>query len=182
MNKIFLLVSWYFLLAVTMVSFLYGGALLWERFRPAQFEELSAVSAVEVVAQEAEPQVLSFTRIEMDVPVTRGEVREDHWITTQDTASFVPFETGNGVGWILYGHNFPRVLGRLHEVREDDVVELRMSDGQTQRFVVTEKKEVYPEYIDSILPSDEETLVMYTCSGFLDSRRLVVRARMVGNE
>jgi sortase (surface protein transpeptidase) len=80
---------------------------------------------------------------------------------------------------IIYGHNFPRVLGRLQEVRVGDVVEVVQSDGVVAMYEVTGKLEVYPEYTDSILPTDSETLVIYTCVGFLDSKRLMVRAKPV---
>jgi hypothetical protein len=89
---ILLSIIWYLLVAVTAAASAYGCWLLWERFRPARFEELSEVSSV-VSATEVMPVGLTFSRINLQVPLVKGEIKDDQWATTEDAASFITYET-----------------------------------------------------------------------------------------
>ena len=46
-------------------------------------------------------------------------------------------------------------------------------------YTVSEIKEVIPSQIEVIAPTPDETLTLYTCSGFGDSMRLIVIAKRV---
>lgn len=44
-------------------------------------------------------------------------------------------------------------------------------------YEVTDIKEVFPNETEVIAPTNDETLTLYTCSGFADSKRLIVIAK-----
>ena len=46
-------------------------------------------------------------------------------------------------------------------------------------YEVVDIKEVYPNQTEVIEETDDETLTLYTCSGFADSKRLIVVAKRV---
>jgi LPXTG-site transpeptidase (sortase) family protein len=169
---------YYFFVALMVGATLYGVYLLWERYKPARFDELGSVhGAVELGADEDANKLvkLAFSNLDVTVPLVKGEVDDEVWSTSEEAASYITFDQGT----IIYGHNFPRILGSLQRVRVGDVVEVIDAAGEVKKYEVTSTKQVYPEYIDSILPSEDEPLVIYTCVGFLDTKRLVVRAKLV---
>jgi len=44
---------------------------------------------------------------------------------------------------------------------------------------VKEIVEVKPDQVEYLLPTSEETLTLYTCSGFMDQKRFIVRGERV---
>ena len=46
-------------------------------------------------------------------------------------------------------------------------------------YEIKEIKEVLPSQTETIAPTKEETLTLYTCSGFSDSKRLIVIAKRI---
>jgi len=44
-------------------------------------------------------------------------------------------------------------------------------------YEVSDVKEVLPNQTEVIKPTDDERLTLYTCSGFADTKRLIVTAR-----
>lgn len=173
-------VLYYFLIVLTVVACLYGVHLLWERYKPARFDELGMVQgAVELGENEVRdrPILMSFPQRNFSVPLVPGEIIDDTWSTSDEAATYITLNEG----MIVYGHNFPRILGSLHQVKVGDSVKITDETGEKIQYLVTTIKQVYPEYTDSIVPTDEEPLVIYTCVGFLDTKRLVVRARLAVN-
>jgi len=50
------------------------------------------------------------------------------------------------------------------------------SDGETYSYKIKETKTVTPNAVEFVLPKDTETMTLYTCTGFLDSKRFMVIA------
>ena len=46
-------------------------------------------------------------------------------------------------------------------------------------YMVNEILIVNPDQIDVINPTQDETLTLYTCSGYFDTQRLVVKAKRI---
>lgn len=84
-----------------------------------------------------------------------------------------PGEPGN---IILYGHNRPSILGNLHQVHINDVITVTTSDGSLHAYTVIKRAITSPSQVDLLQPTTREVLTVYTCTGFLDSQRLIVQA------
>jgi sortase (surface protein transpeptidase) len=50
------------------------------------------------------------------------------------------------------------------------------AEGKTAKYIVSETKRVLPNAVEEVLPTDHEVVTVYTCTGFLDSQRFVVKA------
>lgn len=109
-------------------------------------------------------------------PFVSGEwsISENHVSYLVDSA--LPGEPGN---IILYGHNKRTILGNIRALKGYEKITLTLSDGTTRVYQVESLQQVSPNQTQLLAPTDKETLTLYTCSGFMDSQRFVVRAKPI---
>lgn len=91
-------------------------------------------------------------------------------------ASAFPGENGND---IIYGHNLNTIFGYLVDARVGDPVAVITSDGVLHRYKISQIHIVDPSQTTLLAPTTSEVLTLYTCTGLLDSLRLVARAEPV---
>jgi LPXTG-site transpeptidase (sortase) family protein len=115
----------------------------------------------------------------VDVSVQRSQVKDGIWQVFPDSASYLESSAriGEGGNIIIYGHNKDRILGPIRWAKEGTLFELFDNEGQKYIYEVFKVDIVSPDNLTYILPTSEETLTLYTCTGFLDSKRFVVVAK-----
>lgn len=101
------------------------------------------------------------------------------WTTSKTAASFwvesaQPGENGNIV---LYAHNTRELFGNIRVLQGGEVVTIRTQDNTEYRYEVTEWYEVGPNETRFLEPSESELLTLFTCTGWADQQRFIVRAR-----
>lgn len=159
----------YLVLSLLLIG--YGISLVRERTRP--------------ISQEATVQrlfgnqlfTLSIPSAGISLPAYGATIQGTTWQTTKHGISYLstsplPGETGNSV---LYGHNWPNLLGSLHTVKPGDALFVT-AENSTQRFIVRYVAVVGPNEHSVYAPSNDTRITLYTCTGFLDRQRLVVTA------
>lgn len=101
------------------------------------------------------------------------------WTVSDDVGSYLDgsAKPGEGGNIIIYGHNKQDIFGPLTDLDGTESVRLTTEDGREYDYRITSLQEVTPEQTQLLQPTDEEVLTIYTCSGWLDSKRFVVRAR-----
>lgn len=114
----------------------------------------------------------------VDVAIDPAAYLEGDWTISPNNASYLassarPGQEGN---IILYGHNTRGILGNIRALKGGETLTLTLSDDTTREYQVVSLTQVSPTTLDLLLPTDSEVLTIYTCSGFLDSQRTVVRA------
>lgn len=178
-KKIYSILS-YLLIVISLFTFVYGLNLVWEHFRPARFSELN------VIADEVSdnPEMLSSVQLliaarDIHVPLIKGSVINDAWQLSNDAGLVIQSSEASESAIIVYGHNYERILGKLPLVEVGDSVELVLNDWSKQQFEVTEVKQVSPDEVGVLFSKAKNDLIIYTCTGFLDTKRLVVRAHLV---
>lgn len=87
--------------------------------------------------------------------------------------SAYPYEPNN---IIIYGHNTWAVFAKLKNVQKADLVKLTLANGSERIYEIIEITEVTPDKIEYLKPTQSETLTIYTCAGWMDSKRLIIRA------
>lgn len=119
-----------------------------------------------------------FIRWFVDTPIVDGIVEGNNWTLSEKEAIYISQSArpGEGGNVIIYGHNTREVLGNIRALKGEERVVLTMDDGNTKEYQVKEMKEIKPEDVSVIQPTDYEVLTLYTCSGFADKNRFVVRA------
>ena len=115
----------------------------------------------------------------LEVAVETGFFVEDAWSLSQTTALFAndsafPGQPGNT---IIYGHNSDKILGKLSRVEVGDILSVTTTDGKLHSYSIIEKSIVPLDQTHYLEPTTEHVLTMYTCSGWMDTKRLVIRAK-----
>jgi LPXTG-site transpeptidase (sortase) family protein len=85
----------------------------------------------------------------------------------------LPGKQGNSV---IYGHNWPNLLGNLNKAKKGDLVEVYFNDGSTEKFKIIQKVNVSADQTHILNQTKDSRITIYTCSGILDTKRLVVVA------
>ena len=84
-----------------------------------------------------------------------------------------PGDAGNTV---IFAHARDELFGPIRELKKDDAIYV-LTKNSWHKYTVLETKFVEPKDVEVIAPTTDETLTLYTCSGFLDSKRLIVIAK-----
>ncbi len=113
----------------------------------------------------------------MDVPVQEAPIVAGYWKIFEQSASHGagsanPGEKGNIV---VFAHAREGLFLPLQRISHGTVVYL-LTDDRWHSYVVDSIKTVTPDKTEVIAPTPNERLTLFTCSGFLDSKRLVVTA------
>lgn len=123
------------------------------------------------------PVRIIIPKLQIDVPVVEARVVNGYWELSEVAASHgqgsaYPGQTGNTV---IFAHAREGLFLPLRDISQDELVYVLGQDAW-HRYKVTETKLVSPSQVEIIAPSADERLTLFTCSGFLDSQRLIVTA------
>lgn len=156
---------------------LYGCVLLWERNNPKRLSFNNYSSKINY-SPRFYPLSLEIPSASIKAQIIPSKLTDQKWETVKNgisylTSSPVPGTRGNSV---LYGHNWPDILGNLENVKTGQRIVIRNNAGIKKEFIVTSIAIVTPDQTHVLSPSNDVRITLYTCAGFLDSKRLVVTA------
>lgn len=140
-------------------------------------EPIIADQAFEVAAKGSDIKAVVIPRLNIDLSVTPSEIKNGYWEVSETSASHGegsanPGEDGNVV---VFAHAREGFFLGLRGVKEDDTVYI-LTKSRWYKYKVSEISDVYPTDITTIAPSTSEVLTLFTCSGFFDEKRLIVKA------
>lgn len=123
------------------------------------------------------PVRIIIPKLDIDLPVVEAKVVGGYWELSENTASFglgsaYPGQSGNTV---IFAHAREGLFLPLRQVEKDTSVYV-LTDDRWHRYKVTETKLVSPKQVEVVSPTENEQLTLFTCSGFLDTKRLIVIA------
>lgn len=124
------------------------------------------------------PQRIVIPKLAVDLPVVEANIINGFWELSEKTASHgkgsgTPGQRGNIV---IFAHAREGMFLPLRDIKQNEVVYI-LTKSSWHAYRVTGIKTVTPDDIEVIRPTAEETLTLFTCSGFLDTKRLIVTAR-----
>lgn len=122
-----------------------------------------------------------FSRWFLDVGVDDAYLLGDRWSISDNHASYLTTSArpGEGGNIIMYGHNKRTIMGNIRAYKGKEFITLTLADGSKKDYRVVETHEVEPTEVKFLQPTEEEMLTLYTCSGFWDRKRFIVRAKPV---
>jgi LPXTG-site transpeptidase (sortase) family protein len=132
----------------------------------------------QIASPQSQPQRIVIKGAGIDLPLIPSKIDNDKWETTNAGASYltsspIPGTEGNS---IIYAHNWATLFGKLVSVKPGEQVEVLYADGSKKRFTVEYTSTVTPTTASILAPTTDKRITMYTCTGFLDSKRFVVVA------
>ena len=127
------------------------------------------------------PLGIKIAKAKIDLRIEESFITSGNWEVSKNGVSHLNTSgvPGNDSNIVLYGHNKSNILGTLSAVSIGDEILITTRDSVTHRYIVKSVEVVSPSRVDVINPTDKEVLTIYTCTGFLDSKRLVVKAEPV---
>lgn len=172
-----------FLILLGILSLLTSAFLYWQRTSPKrlsfdlgteQIENLEAGSDKGGI----EPVVLVIKDLNLELLIFESHIGKNGWEATSKGVSYlasspVPGNPGNS---ILYGHNWKNLLGNITRLKPGQKIRIIYSDGTPKEFEIYYTQVVTPEDTQILTQSDDARITLYTCTGFLDSKRFVVTA------
>lgn len=124
------------------------------------------------------PVRIIIPSVNIDLSVKEAKIVNGYWEVFPDRAGFglgstYPGEIGNQV---IFAHARQGLFLPLKKVKIKDKI-IVASKTKLFTYLVTAIKEVNPNNTDIIGLTNEKTLTLYTCTGFSDSKRLIVIAK-----
>lgn len=167
------------LIGIGIITILIGMYFVWERNNPRRLT-FNSYSETNYANYTEYPVRIHISSIGVDLPIIQSRIEDNTWETSKEgisylTSSPVPGKKGNS---IMYGHNWNNLLGDLHKANPGDSIEIEYNTGLVRIFKIHAMGTVTPDQTHVLLPSNDVRITLYTCTGFLDSKRLVVTAVM----
>ncbi len=153
-----------------------SGLLYWEKrlsFPTDAYTNKQAVSSSQFT-----PKRIIIVSAGVDLPVEEGKIVGGIWQISNTNATHLAGSQvlGQSGNIVIYGHNKRSIFGNLGSVNVGDIVETFAENGKEFDYKIKSISTVSPSDIDVVLPTNYPILTIYTCTGFLDSERLVVKA------
>jgi LPXTG-site transpeptidase (sortase) family protein len=159
--QLFLFGGWYMMYSQTVLSF----------------------QAVPVVTRDADelvdiPIEFKIHDLNISLPIIPVRIENGIWPVSNEAVTFLetsayPTEQSN---MVLYGHNRANLLKGLHQISIGDEMVVITQSGREHKYRVELIAVVEPSDVSLVLPTETEILTVYTCTGWFDSKRLVVQA------
>lgn len=162
---------------------LLGIVLVLSSYQQSQEKNLAFSSVPELkeeISEDLFPEQILIPKVKIDLPVFPAQASEDVWEISEEGVSYllgsgIPGKEGNV---IIYGHNKNRLFGPIRWLEKDDEIRVINRKGTEFTYQIKETKTVTPEMIDVLYPTEDATLTLYTCAGFLDRERFLVVAKL----
>jgi len=127
------------------------------------------------------PKKIAIPKLKIDLAVLEGKVLNDKWEISEKGVSYligsgIPGRSGNVV---IYGHNKKNQFGPIRWLKKDEEIKLINRKNEEFIYKVVETKTVSPQEVEILSPTQDSTLTLYTCTGFLDRLRFVIVAKLI---
>jgi LPXTG-site transpeptidase (sortase) family protein len=162
-------------LAVSAISLGFAARMIAYRNAPVNFNN---VLQTNITPDSNYPVVIEFQALNLRLPISLATINDGKWDDPKHTVAYwiessLPGDHGNSV---MYGHNWPNILGTLNKSKKGDVIVINYADGAERVFEVNNTYTVTADQKHILNQTDDARLTIYTCTGFLDSKRFVVVA------
>lgn len=149
---------------------------------PLRYSLLSELaSATSSSATPSWPKFIVVPNSKIDALVAFGGYKNGKWILADNLALYLPTsgKLGEGKNTILYAHNRKGLFGNLKKARIGDLVILGDANGKMYNYSVYSIEYVKPYQVEKIETNAKDTVTLFTCDGWFDEKRLVVKAKII---
>lgn len=126
------------------------------------------------------PERIILPSQKIDLQVKESKIINGYWEVFDDVAAWgedsgIPGSVGNQV---VFAHAREGLFLPLKEAKIGEKIYI-FTKEKWFVYEIKEIKEVFPNQKEVIEPTLDETLTLYTCSGFNDSKRLIIVAKRI---
>lgn len=129
------------------------------------------------------PSKLSIPSHKLDLNIVQGGIVSGEWVLSNTNALYLPTsgKIGEGYNTIIYAHNTKQLFGDLEKLAIGDIILITDNQGKEFEYTVFSREEVKPTDLKKLYSDEKNIVTLFTCDGWLDSQRLVVKARLSSN-
>ena len=129
------------------------------------------------------PQWISIPNSKINAQIAAGGYKEGKWVLDDNFALYLPTsdKLGQGGNTILYAHSRDKLFGNLKKVSIGDQVILGDANGKIYNYSIYSMEYVRPYQMEKIDTNLKDTVTLFTCDGWFDEKRLVVKAKMTSS-
>lgn len=151
------------------------------RYHEARILSFNTKSIENFQSSGVKPVYIKSYPVGVDIEIRDATINNGVWTILPNTASYLLGSAGLGDkgNSIIYGHNKDEILGPIRWMKSGQKIEIKGNDNKDYVYEVVKTDTVDPDNLEYIRPKDEETLTIYTCTGFLDSKRFIVVAKRI---
>ena len=119
---------------------------------------------------------------EIDLEVKPSKIVGGYWEVSETGASQGEGTANPGTGGnvVIFAHAREGMFKNLEKTKTGEIIYVFTKTGW-YRYKVSEIQKVYPKDIATVAPTKDEVLTLFTCSGFFDEKRLIVKAKPIKN-
>lgn len=127
------------------------------------------------------PIRILISDLKIDLPIKEAKVVNGYWEVFADSAAFgsgsayPDEESGNQV---IFAHARAGLFLPLRNAKIGQNI-IIFTKEKWYQYKIKEIKEVLPSQTEIIAPTKDTILTLYTCSGFSDSKRLIITAEKI---
>lgn len=127
------------------------------------------------------PVEIRIKRFGLKLPIEETYITNRNWgVSTKGASHLATSARPTEQSFILlYSHNTRKRFSTIRWLKNGDLIELNTQDEKTYGYKVYRTQETTADDIDILSGLTEETLVLYTCSGFADLKRYFVFAKPI---
>lgn len=146
--------------------------------KPRLVVDVETITIEEQTENVYKPKEVIIRELDLSLAIEESRVVNGVWEVSDERVSFLENSSapGGGGNIVLYGHNKRDIFGRLGKLSAGSTITVINEVGDSYAYVVDEIKVVKPDDISVVQPTDHEVLTIYTCTGLLDSKRLIIKA------
>ncbi len=124
------------------------------------------------------PVSISIPREKLTLSVSEAAITHNQWQVSQTGVSHLAISAnpGNKGNIIIYGHNKDELFGNIRNLLPTDQIIIQTKDKKLHKYIVYATDTVSPNDISVIASTNKEVLTLYTCTGFADLERFIVKA------
>lgn len=127
------------------------------------------------------PTSLSIPKQKLNIKVEQGGIVSGKWVLSKTNALYLPTSGGLGEGFntIIYAHNTRDLFGKLKKSAKGDLIVLSDKAGKEYRYKIYSIEDVDPSDLRKLYSTQKDIVTLFTCDGWADKSRLVVRAQKI---
>jgi LPXTG-site transpeptidase (sortase) family protein len=169
------------LICLGIIILLFSGFFFYERYNPQSLSfsvnDLNTITAKSTY----KPTEITIPSIDLRLPIIPAKLEKGKWESTTKGISYlssspIPGNQGNS---ILYGHDWPNLLGNITKLKPGQKITIKYSNNKTRDFIIYSTILVSPKETSILAPSKDARITLYTCAGFWDNKRFVVVAKVI---
>ena len=140
-------------------------------------EPIIADQAFKKVSKESDVKSIIIPRLNIDLSVLPSKIKNGYWEVSETSASHGEGSANPGEGGniVVFAHAKEGLFLGLRNIKKDDTVYI-LTKLRWYKYRISEIVSVYPNDITTVAPTASEILTLFTCSGFFDDKRLIVKA------